>query len=305
MSLLLSILANDILPVFAVASVGFVLARRFRLDARSLSRISFDALSPCLVFTSLVTTELGFEEFGRIVAFTVLLVLGMAFVAVLVAKPFRLDRPSLVAFLIVVMFSNSGNFGLSAVLFAFGPSALTRAVVYFVTSSLLTYTVGPVLALSGRIGIRAALRDLLKLPVLWGLLVAVVVKSLGVAIPLALMRPVELLSVATIPMMLLVLGMQFERGARPERPGLIAAASVMALVVSPVLGFVLAKLLALGTVARQAMIVEASMPSAVITTILALEFDVAPQFVTSVVVVTTLASPLTVSLIIALLQSGF
>jgi hypothetical protein len=47
------------------------------------------------------------------------------------------------------------------------------------------------------------------------------------------------------------------------------------------------------------------MPSAVITTILALEFDVAPRFVTSVVVVTTLASPFTVSMLIALLQSGF
>jgi predicted permease len=47
------------------------------------------------------------------------------------------------------------------------------------------------------------------------------------------------------------------------------------------------------------------MPSAVITTILALEFDVAPTFVTAVVVVTTAVSPLTVALLIALLQSGY
>jgi malate permease and related proteins len=305
MFLLLSILANDILPIFAVASVGFVLARRYHVDVRSLSRISFNALSPCLVFTSLMTTELGFAEFGRIVAFTLLLVLCIGLVAVVVAKPFRLDRSSLAAFLMVVMFSNSGNFGLSAVLFAFGPPVLTRAVVYFVTSTLLTYTVGPVLALSGRIGLWAALRGLLKVPVLWGLLVAIVLKFAGVAVPTALSRPVELLSVAAIPVMLLVLGMQFERGTRPERPGLVAAAAALALVVSPVLGFVLAKLLTLETVARQAMIVEASMPSAVITTILALEFDVAPAFVTSVVVMTTVASPLTVSFVIALLQSGF
>jgi malate permease and related proteins len=305
MSLLLGILVNDILPVFAVASVGFVLGRRLHLDVRSLSRISFDVLSPCLVFTSLVTTDLAFDEFGRIVAFTVLLVLCSGLIAVLVARPFRLDGPALAAFLMVVMFSNSGNYGLSAVLFAFGPPVLARAVVYFVTSSLLTYTVGPVLALSGRIGIRAALRGLLKVPVLWGLLVAIVVKFAGVSVPTPLLRPIELLSVTAIPIMLLVLGMQFERGARPERPGLVAAAAAVALVMSPVLGFALAKLLALGTAARQAMIVEASMPSAVITTILALEFDVAPKFVTSVVVVTTLASPLTVSLVIALLQSGF
>ena len=127
----------------------------------------------------------------------------------------------------------------------------------------------------------------------------------GVTLPTAIARPVELLSAAAIPSMLLVLGMQFEKGAWPERPGLVAAAAVLALVVSPLLGFLLARLLGLEGIARQAVIVESAMPSAVITTILALEFDVAPKFVTSVVVVTTLASPVTVSLLIALLQSGF
>jgi predicted permease len=105
--------------------------------------------------------------------------------------------------------------------------------------------------------------------------------------------------------MLLVLGMQFEKGAWPERPGLVAVASVLALIGSPLIGFLLAPALGLTGLARQAVLVESAMPSAVITTILALEFDVAPRFVTSVVVVTTLASPLTVSVLIALLQSGF
>ena len=46
------------------------------------------------------------------------------------------------------------------------------------------------------------------------------------------------------------------------------------------------------------------MPTAVMTTILALEFDAHPQFVTSVVCLATLVSPLTVTLLIAYLQRG-
>jgi hypothetical protein len=203
------------------------------------------------------------------------------------------------------MFSNAGNYGLSVVLFAFGREVVARAAVYFVTSALLMYTFGSVLASSGRIGVKAALRGLLKVPALWGLVAAAVVVWAGVTLPTAIGRPVELLSAAAIPSMLLVLGMQFEKGAWPERPGLVAAAAVLALVVSPILGFLLARVLGLEGIARQAVIVESAMPSAVITTILALEFDVAPAFVTSVVVVTTLLSPVTVSLLIALLQSGF
>lgn len=305
MHLLLTILADDILPIFVVASVGFVLARRLHVDVKSLSRITFNALAPCLVFNLLVTSQIGPGEFGSIVAFTVLFVAAVGTVARLVAIPFRLDRPSLAAFLIVVMFSNAGNYGLSVVLFAFGREVLARAVVYFVTSALLMFTVGSVLASSGRRGVAAALHGLLRVPALWGLVAAALVLSTGTTLPPAVARPIDLLGSAAIPSMLLVLGMQFEKGALPERPGLVAAAAGLALVGAPLIGILLAAVLGLHGIARQAVIVESAMPSAVITTILALEFDVAPRFVTSVVVVTTLASPVTVSLLIALLKSGF
>jgi len=304
MDLFLTILADDILPIFLVAAAGFLLARHLHVDVTSVSLVTFNALAPCLVFTQLVTSRVGAGEFGRIVAFTVLLVACIGAAARLVAIPFRLDRPHLMAFLIVVMFSNAGNYGLSVVLFAFGPEVLSRAVVYFVTSALLVYSVGSVLASSGRRSAGAALLGLVRVPALWGVLAAVLVIWSGVTLPTGVFRPVELLGSAAIPVMLLVLGMQFEKGAWPERPGLVAAAAGLAIVGSPLIGLGLAPLLGIDGITRQAVLVEAAMPSAVITTILALEFDVAPRFVTSVVVVTTLASSVTVSMLIALLKSG-
>ncbi len=305
MRLLLTILLDDILPIFVVASVGFVLARRLHVDVRSLSRVTFNALAPCLVFSLLVTSQVGAQEFGRIVVYTLLFVSAAGVVARLAAMPFRLDRPELAAFLIVVMFSNAGNYGLSVVLFAFGREALARAAIYFVTSALVMYTFGTWLASSGRLGGREALRGLVRVPAVWGVAAAALVIWTGVELPPAVSRPIGLLGDAAIPSMLLVLGMQFEKGARADRPGLVALASILVLVAAPVIGFLLASALGLTGVTRQALLVQSAMPSAVITTIVALEFDVAPAFVASVVVVTTLASPLTLSILIALLQSGF
>jgi len=51
--------------------------------------------------------------------------------------------------------------------------------------------------------------------------------------------------------------------------------------------------------ARQAGVILASMPVAVVTTILALEFEIAPAFVTSAVFVSTVLSPLTLTPLIA------
>jgi predicted permease len=44
------------------------------------------------------------------------------------------------------------------------------------------------------------------------------------------------------------------------------------------------------------------MPTAVVTTIIALEYDAEPAFVTSVVVVATAVSPFTLTMLIAYLQ---
>jgi predicted permease len=123
----------------------------------------------------------------------------------------------------------------------------------------------------------------------------------GVSVPVTIMRPISLLSDAALPMMVLVLGMQLERAAIPERPSVVALAVVLSLVAAPVIALGLASLLGLSASGRQAGVVLASMPVAVITTILALEFDVAPAFVTSTVFVSTLLSPLTLTPLLAYL----
>ena len=93
-----------------------------------------------------------------------------------------------------------------------------------------------------------------------------------------------------------------ERTTWPARPGVVAVAVLLSLVATPLAAFGAAHLVGLRGPALQAGVLQASMPTAVITTILALEFDVLPNFVTSVVCVTTLLSPITLTVLIAYLQ---
>ena len=118
MNLIASIFASDILPIFILAGVGFVLARRFRAEVRTLSTVAFNALSPCLVFYQLVTAKISGAQSIRVAAFCVLLTLAIGIVARLTSLPLRLDRMTLSSFLLVAMFSNSGNYALPVVLFA-------------------------------------------------------------------------------------------------------------------------------------------------------------------------------------------
>ena len=302
MTLLLSIFANDVLPIFLVASVGFLLARYLHADVKTLSRTAFNVLAPCLVFDLLVTSKVSADEFGRIVLFAVCMVLGIGLIGRLITLPLRLDRALLSAFLIVIMFSNGGNYGLSVNSFAFGKDALTRATIYFVTSSVLMYTVGVFLASSGRKSVRQALTGVFKIPAVYGIVAATIVLVTQTTLPAPVMRPIELLSNAALPVMMLVLGMQLERAAIPEHPLLVVLATVLTLVVTPLLALGLAPVLGLSGPARQAAVIEAAMPTAVVTTILSLEYEIAPAFVTGVVFLSTVLSPFTVTLLIASLK---
>jgi len=302
MQLIASIFASDILPIFILAGVGFVLARRFRAEVRTLSTVAFNALSPCLVFYQLVTAKISGAQSIRVAAFCVLLTLAIGLAARLASLPLRLDRMTLSSFLLVAMFSNSGNYALPVVLFAFGQEALAFASVYFVTSAILIYTAGILVAASGHGSVRLAMTRLFKVPALYAVTAAVIVLATHTTVPAVIMRPVGLLSDAAIPIMLLVLGMQLERAVMPKHPAAVGAAVVLSLVVAPAIAFGLSAILGLTGAARQAAIIEASMPAAVITTVLALEFDLDAGFSTSVVFFTTLLSPVTLVLLIAYLQ---
>jgi predicted permease len=297
-----SIFASDILPIFVLASVGFILARRFRAEVRTLSTVAFNALSPCLVFNQLVTTQISGSQSLRVAAFCVLLTVAIGIAARLTSLPLRLDRITLSSFLLVAMFSNSGNYALPVVLFAFGKEALAFASVYFVTSAILIYTAGILVAASGHGSVRLAVTRLVRVPAIYAVTAAVIVLTTHTTVPPIIMRPVGLLSDAAIPIMLLVLGMQLERAVLPKHPAAVAAAVVLSLVVAPVIAFGLTALLGLTGAARQAAIIEASMPAAVITTVLALEFDLDAAFSTSVVFFTTILSPLTLVFLIAYLK---
>ena len=299
--LLLGIFASDILPIFVIAGIGFLLARYLGVQVQTVSRVTFHALAPALVFNTLTTSTLTGFEFGRMVAFYALVAGSAGVMARLAAVPLRLDRASLSAFLLVVVCSNSGNYGLPVALLAFGREALTFASVYFIASSIFSYTGGILMAASGRRSVAQALVGVLRVPAVYGALAAAAVMALGLRVPDPIARPAMLLSDAALPMMILVLGMQLERVTWPERPDMVIVASLLSLIATPLAAFGVAHLLGLRGPAFQAGVLQASMPTAVVTTILALEFDVAPSFVTSVVCVTTLLSPITLTLLIAYL----
>lgn len=302
MSAVANVLWQVVAPIFLIVSVGYVLARKLALSPRELSRAAFYFFSPCLLFDKLSQTTLSPVDLGRLAAFALLTMAGCGLLAWLLSRAAGYDQQLTSAFILVSFAGNTGNYGLPASQFAFGPAALEPAVIYYAISTLVISTVGVYLAARGRQTAGLALRNVLRVPLVYAGLAGLVFWAARWQAPVPVARAVSVAGQGAIPVMLLILGVQLAGVRLREAAGPIALATLTKLVGGALLGVFLAGLLGLSGLTRQVSILQAAMPTAVMTTVLATEYDAAPDFTAGVVLTSTLASLLTVTLLLTYLR---
>jgi predicted permease len=287
-SVLASTFANNILPILLIGGAGFALGKTLHIDPRSLGRVVFYVFSPVLIFNLLLQNRLKMDEAICVIA-------AMGFITYLLGTLLKLERPVMTSILITTMFANTGNYGLPLVAFAFGEEALSYAGIYFVTTTLLFYTVGVLIASLGHMSLKDAMLGLLKIPTLYAVLLAVLVNSLGIQLPGPLVRAVDLAAGGTIPLMLILLGVELTRVQLTGSVRAMELSVALRLLVAPLVALLLAGLFGLNGYARQGSVTEAAMPSMVSATVLATEYQLDSRLVTAIIFISTLLSPLTLT----------
>src|SRR5262245_2027752 len=208
---LLSVFANNILPIILLSGAGFVLAKLLHVDSRSLGRVVFYVFSPLLIFNLLLNNQLELKEAGTVILFTVSIVSTMGLITYLLGSLLKIERHILMTILITSMFANTGNYGLPLVSFAFGENALPYAAIYFVTTTFMFFSVGVFLASLGHMNVRDAALGLFKIPSLYAVLLAVLINLFQLKLPTPVLRTVDLAAGGSIPLMLILLGGELSR----------------------------------------------------------------------------------------------
>jgi predicted permease len=293
--------ANNLLPIFLVSGSGFLLGKFLTVDSRSLGRVVFYVFSPLLVFDLMVKSKLNLQEAFTTVAFTASIIMVMGLIAFFLGKIFQLERPYLLAVILTVAFGNTGNYGLPLVKFAFGDDALAVASLFYVTTTILFNTVGVVIASLGHMDLKSALSGLFKLPIIYGVTLALLIKFAGIQLPLPVSRTIEIAANGAIPVMLILLGLELTRIQWTHSFRALGLGVLTKLLLAPLVGLLLASLFGLEHTAQQGSVLEASMPAAVATTVVATEYKLEPSLVTAIVFLGTVLSPLTLTPLIVYL----
>ena len=307
--MILSAFVEVLLPVAVVIALGYVLGRTFPLDARTLNRLSLYILSPCLMFVSMLRTHVAGDAALRMALQMLIVMAATTLCAALAARLFRLDGPLRSGMLLTSTFMNSGNYGLSVSRFAFGELGFQYATIGYLTQTIMSQTVAIYLASAGTKTRRAALGQVFRVPLIYAVLLALVLRTAGIpldesngAVAASLFRGLRLAADATLPVLLINLGTQLTRRQPMTAAGPLAAATFIRLALSMPIAYGSGLLLGLSGLPLAIGTMQAAMPTAVNMVVVAIEFDAWPEFVSNGVVVTTLGSLVSLTILIALFR---
>lgn len=278
-------------PLFAIASVGFIVGRRLRPDLSQANKLNMDVFVPALIFGALANKSFQIMEYLPLLGATVVAVFGSGLLGWGVARALGVAPRTFVP---PMMFNNCGNLGLPLAVLAFGDAALAPAVVMFMVSNLTHFTFGAWL-----LDHNIKLSGVWRIPTVIATFGGLAVSLAGVELWQPAMLAIKMLGDISIPLMLFALGVRIsESRIGAIRLGLIGA------VARPLLGmalsFALVWLIPLPERERALLIVFGALPPAVLNYMFAERYNQEPEKVASMVLLGNVAAVLFLPLALAI-----
>ncbi|RTL56860.1 MAG: AEC family transporter [Rhodocyclaceae bacterium] len=278
-------------PMFALTGLGYWYARRHATDMSAANRINMDVFVPALIFSGLSARSYDLASYGGLALGMVILVLGSGAAAWVLAKLFKQQPLTLAP---PMMFNNSVNLGVPLAVLAFGNDALPWAIVLFVVSTGLHFSLGIWL-----LDHKTKLSNVWRVPAVLAALAGFAVGESHIVLWSPLAMGIKMLADISIPLALFALGVRMtDAGFSHWREGLLGA------IARPIAGMAIAWAIAplLGLHGQQAdlLLVYGSLPPAVINYVFAERYHQEPAKVAAIVLVGNLAAIVTLPLVLAI-----
>jgi len=280
-------------PVFFVVGVGYYLGKNNpKIDTSFITNFSANVGTPAMIIYALTSTGISFEIFKNffgyyliaIIAFTII---GLIFLFFLKTKDIIRELPPFIM-------PNTGNMGLPICLFAYGSQGLGVAAAISALIILCHFTLGIFLA-----DRKFNINVILKNPPFYAIIVSVFLLYFKIKIPTFIENTTFLLMYATIFLILMSLGIALTRlKVFSFKRALIS--SIGRVVLGPIIGFLLIKYFNLEGFAAGALLIQCSMPSAVLTYLVGSIYSPKKivDSIASMIVVSTVMSFITIPIVV-------
>ncbi len=253
---------EKILPLIIAFFVGIGAKKAHLLkkeDAPVLLKLVLAITLPALTVLSIYRAKLNLNM-AFIPVSAMLVVFLVYFISSAVGRLLKMPRTTFGSFLVGTMIMNTA-FSLPFFWAAFENEGLARASLFDMGNSILIFTFIYYNAIKygdNSKSDRIEWSKFLRLPPLWGMLIAFVIKGLNVHIPTAGINFLELVGQPTTPLIMIALGLYFEPKLQNLRYAILAIFIRMGIGLG--LGWLLATVFGLEGITRVVVIVNSATP---------------------------------------------
>jgi hypothetical protein len=318
MSIFIYILINNILPIFILIGLGYFLSQKFEFDIFTLSKLNFYLFVPSFIFVNLYSTVLDITMF-KIAFFYIIYLALNDFMARLIGRLRGYDVALINAIKNAVVFSNTGNIGLSLIILVFSTGnfvmggttpylleAQTILIIALVINNVTTNTIGFYNAGRATMSFKHSLKKILTMPSIYAIPLAFLLKSTTIDVTSLFIWPALIyMKNSLVATALITLGVQLSKTKIEFRDMKVYLTVVVRLVVGPILALALIAVFGFTGIIAQVLFIISALPPAVNTALIAVEFENHANFATQTVVVATLFSAITLTFTIYFAQIHF
>ncbi len=311
MTIMLTIFTNNILPIFLLVGLGFILAKKFSLNINTLTKINLYTLVPVFTFVYLYTTDIPMDMLKVLVSAVILMAVNFA-VAYTVSGVMKYGQGKKYAFINSVIFYNSGNIGIPLVTLVFSSApyiidgktpyldlALTSQIMILVVQNITTNSLGFFNAGRAKMNWRDSIKKILKVPTIYIVPSAFLLKLIPYDMTqLPIWPALNYLRNALVAVALLTLGVQISRTKLNSIKPAAWLSVFLRLVGGPAIMLVIIRLLSLDGIIAQAVMISSAVPTAVNSALIAVEYDNHPDLASQAVLISTLLCTITLSAVI-------
>jgi predicted permease len=273
-----------VLPTFIVIFIGYIIGRFTRVSIGPVVDISLFVGIPALVISSLLNKEIILIDAAKIWAAALVIQLGVLALAWLVFRALRQKHSGLY---LPISMMNTVNIPFPIIYLAYGAEGLAAATLFYIPNLLMMYTLG-VYIMAGR-GWRENAREVFRMPVVYAAVIGLALTFLHVRVPDLAVNTLNFISLMAIPLVLITLGHNLSKVRISSIPTTFLAA-FLRMGVGLGIGLLMVGLFRTAGVFRSVVLLDAAMPAAATSAMLAARYDNEKELVSSVVLVTTVAS---------------
>ena len=279
-------------PVFFIVGIGYLLGKKSpNLDTSFITNYAASFGTPALVIFAVLSSGVTFSIFAEYFIYSLIAIIAFAIIGIIFLIAMKKDY---VRELPPFILPNTGNMGIPICLFAYGSLGMGVAAAISSVVVLLHFTLNVFLANK-----KFDIKIIIKSPSFYAILFAVVFLYFEIEAPTFVLNTVMLLAYGMIVLILISLGIALTQLKVFSFKSSVIS-SIGRVIIGPVIAIILIKIFNLSGFAAGVLLIQCSMPSAILTYLIASMYSPKEivDNIASMIVVSTLMSLVTVPIIV-------